>query len=136
MNIKQFRLLLTFVILATLPSVYAIVDPWTAISGMVTYLPHVALPPDSQVSVNLIDLTANPPIIVSNQSFTTSKQVPIPFAVPIDIRWIDEGRNYGLEAEIRDADENLILQTSEPFLVLTHGNPISLLGLVLEIASQ
>nr|MBA2378990.1 YbaY family lipoprotein [Blastocatellia bacterium] len=83
------------------------------IRGTVTYLQRIALGPNSQISVRLVD-SANPQgdAIAEETIIVTNRQVPISFELNYNPRDIDRQRNYELWAEIR-TDGQLRFQSEQ-----------------------
>ena len=72
------------------------------VRGSVVYREKIALPPDAEIVVQLLDVT-RPDRPVVNASTTVKadgRQVPIPFALPIDPAKVT-GRLHALHASIR-----------------------------------
>ena len=93
-----------------------------SIKGTVTYLQRIALGPNSEVTVRLID-TATPegtPVAEAKVP-TNGKQVPIPFELRYEQRDINRQRTYELRAEIR-TDGRLRFRSA-------NGQPIDLRGI-------
>lgn len=71
--------------------------------GSVLYRERVALPSDAEVKVQLIDAVSNPPevkVLAETTYRTAGRQVPVPFALPLDASKLEAGRSYGLRAYI------------------------------------
>ena len=99
-----------------------------AVSGTVTYLPRVALPPDAAVTVRVLDVTladAPSPVLAATTTATGGRQVPIPFTLEVDPDSIEPRRRYAVRAEIRGADGALLWTTDTVVPVLTNGAPSS-----------
>jgi len=72
------------------------------IRGTVTYRQRIALGPNSEVIVRLVDSadpTGRP--VAETTIPVGNRQVPIPFELPFEMRDINRQRNYELQAEIR-----------------------------------
>ena len=96
------------------------------LSGTVTYLPRVALPPDATVSVRLLDVgrADAPSETLSEQTIPTlGRSVPVPFALGYDADRIDASERYVVRADIRDGKGALLWTTDTAVPVLTHGAP-------------
>lgn len=96
------------------------------LSGTVTYRERIALPPDAQLTVRLLDvsLADAPSVTIAEQ--TTEKagrQVPLPFALSYDPSRIDARHRYVVRAEIRDGRGAPLWTTDTATPVLTHGAP-------------
>lgn len=96
----------------------------TAITGNVTYMERIALPPDAVVQVQLQDVSRAdaPAIVLGDQTITASHQVPIPFRIEYDPKQIVENHTYSLTARIT-IDGQLRWTNTTAILVLTQGNP-------------
>ena len=95
------------------------------VSGTVTYLVRIALPPQAVVEVQLQDVSPAdaPARVVAEQKFTLgNKQVPVPFALKYDPGKIDAKHSYALRAQISAAGE-LKFITDRVYKVITQGNP-------------
>lgn len=98
------------------------------LTGTVTYLPRIALPPDAAVVVRLLDVSrADAPseTLAEETVSTEGASVPIPFALRYDADQVDARRRYVVRAEIRDALGDLIWTTDTAVPVLTNGAPSS-----------
>ena len=73
-----------------------------AVRGSIVYREKVALPPDAEIVVRLLDVTRpdRPAMIASVSVKSAGRQVPIPFALPIDPAKVT-GRLHALHATIR-----------------------------------
>ena len=74
--------------------------------GTVTYRQRIALTPDSEVLVRIVD-AANPsgPAAAETRVTVGNRQVPIPFELEYQNRDIDRQRNYEVQAEIRTGSQ-------------------------------
>lgn len=96
------------------------------ISGTVTYLPRIALPPDAVVRVWLEDASRadTAATIVAEQTIPTQgRQVPIPFSLEYDRAHIDAMHRYVLTAEIHGEGGALLWAADTARAVLTSGAP-------------
>ncbi len=96
------------------------------LSGTVTYLPRIALPPDAVVEVQLKDvsLADAPAKVLAEQTITTAgRQVPIPFTLRYDAADIQQQHTYAVRAAIRDADGTLRWTSDTMHPVLTRDAP-------------
>lgn len=96
------------------------------LSGTVTYLPRIALPPNAVVHVRLEDVSRAdaPAITLAEQTIPTEgRQVPIPFELVYDPSRIEASHRYAVRAEIRGGDEGLLWTTDTMHPVLTSGAP-------------
>lgn len=96
-----------------------------AVTGTVTYLERIALPPNAVVIVRLVDVSrADAPavILVEQQIATNGKQVPFAFTLTYDPARIDPRSTYAVQARI-EVDGQLWFVTTERYAVITQGNP-------------
>lgn len=96
------------------------------LSGTVTYLPRIALPPDAVVHVRLEDVSradAAALTLAERTIPTRGRQVPIPFELTYDPTRVEEGRRYHVRATIRDGEGNLLWTTDTAHPVLAAGIP-------------
>ena len=97
-----------------------------AITGRITYLPRIALPPDAVVTLGLLDVSRADALseTLSEIEFAVEgRQVPLPFIIRYDRADVDEGRRYVLRAQIRDAAGALLWTTDSAVPVITNGAP-------------
>ncbi len=106
------------------------------IRGTVTYRQRIAMPPNAEVSVRLVesaDPSGNP--VAETTVTPATRQVPIPFELNFDLRDINRQRNYELWAEIRSEGQvrfrNQIGQAIDP-----RANPNANVEIVVEPASD
>jgi putative lipoprotein len=95
------------------------------VSGTLTYRQRIALPAGSIIHVALVEIRgkATESVVLSDQSFPASGQVPIPFAITFDPKVVDPARHYAVRARITDADGRVFWATPRPVPVLTQGHP-------------
>lgn len=95
-----------------------------SVTGTVSYLQRIALPPGAIVEAKLVDVSRAdaPAIVLSEQTIVTQgEQVPIPFTLPYDPADIDPRYRYAVQARITiDGELAWISTTSYP--VITQGN--------------
>lgn len=104
------------------------------VSGTLTYLQRIALPPGAVANVQIQDISRAdaPADVIGEQEIPMDgKSVPVAFAVPYDPSQIQEGNRYSLRAEIRDAAGKLLFTTDTVTPVITGGNPTSGIELIL-----
>jgi putative lipoprotein len=73
------------------------------VQGSVLYRERAALPADAQVRVQLVDAVSKAPevIVLAETTFgTAGRQVPVPFALPVDTAKLEPGRSYALRGYI------------------------------------
>jgi len=95
------------------------------VSGTVSYLQRIALPPEAVIQVQLLDvsLADAPAKVIAEQTINLGqRQVPIPFELTYDSTKIDGKHTYSLSAKITLNGELRFL-TDKSYLVLTRGNP-------------
>lgn len=96
------------------------------VTGTVTYLQRIALPPDAVVIVQIEDVSRAdaPAEVIGEQVIRTGgQQVPIPFEVPYDADQIEENRSYSLRVRIEDGAGSLLFINDTSMPVITQGNP-------------
>jgi len=95
------------------------------VSGTVSYLQRIALPPEAVIQVQLLDvsLADAPAKVIAKQTINLGqRQVPIPFELTYDSTKIDEKHTYSLSAKITLKGELRFL-TDKSYPVVTRGNP-------------
>jgi putative lipoprotein len=95
------------------------------ITGTVTYLQRIALPPDAELKVTLEDISlqdAPAGVIAEKVIPAKGKQVPLAFAIEYDPEVIEENHSYSVRAEILIGGEPKFT-TMQSYPVLTRGNP-------------
>ena len=96
------------------------------LTGTVTYLQRIALPPDAVVTVRLLDvsLADAPSVTLAEQTIPTEgRNVPIAYALTYDPGRIEPRHRYAVRAEIRDGAGALRWTTDTTVPVLTQGAP-------------
>lgn len=96
------------------------------LTGEVTYLPRIALPPDAVVRVQLRDVSRSDVLAktIAEQTVSTEgRQVPIPFALSYDPDRIQLNRRYAVRAEIRESNGTLRWVSDTVHPALTQGAP-------------
>jgi putative lipoprotein len=108
------------------------------VTGMVTYLERIVLPPDATVTVTLADVSGTDDAVyaVAEQTITPTGQVPIPFSIAYDPAAIDTARVYAVRAVIRDSTGAVRWTTVELYPIITHGNPSEGVEVVLHMPSE
>jgi putative lipoprotein len=95
------------------------------ITGTVSYLQRVALPPDATIEVTFSDVSVQdaPPIQLGNQVIRAAgKQVPFPFEIGYDSRQIVSSHAYAVAAKIKNG-EQVMFASDAAIFVLTQGRP-------------
>ena len=104
------------------------------ITGTVTYLERIALPPDAQIEVILVDTSApdvTTQLIGQQLIAANGKQVPVAFVIEYPVEQIDPTHVYTLQARITLGNQPLF-DTPQPIPVLTAGNPITNVEIVVQ----
>lgn len=96
-----------------------------SVTGTVTYLQRMALPPASVIQVQLLDVSlADAPskVIAEDKITLGDRQVPVPFELKFEPSAIDSKHPYSVSAKIIvDGELRFISDQAHP--VLTRGNP-------------
>jgi uncharacterized lipoprotein YbaY len=95
------------------------------ITGSVTYLPRIAMPPHAVVEIALVDVSRADAAAITLASQTivmNGRQVPIPFELVYDPAQIDPRMSYAVQARIT-VDGQLRFINTRRTAVLTQGNP-------------
>jgi putative lipoprotein len=95
------------------------------VTGTVTYMQRIALPPSATVKVQLVDVSrADAPATVLGEQIITAggKQVPFSFEIPYDPAKIDQRFSYAVQARIEDAGRLLFINDTR-YSVITRGAP-------------
>ncbi len=101
-----------------------------AVTGSITYLPRIALPPDAMVEVtvrnaSLADAPSEMTLLANQVFLTDGQQVPLPFTVLYSSADVDERVLYSVGATIRDSAGKLLFVSTTMTPVITQGNPTS-----------
>lgn len=95
------------------------------VTGTVSYLQRMAMPPDAVVHVQLLDVSlADAPskVIAEDKITFGQRQVPIPFELKFDPAKIDPKHRYSVSARILTGDE-LRFISDKSYSVLTQNHP-------------
>jgi putative lipoprotein len=95
------------------------------ITGTVSYMPRIALPPTATLTVRLVDVSRvdAPSVTLAEQVIpTTGKQVPFAFEIPFDPARIEARNSYAVQARIEDAGRLLFI-SDRRYPVITQGAP-------------
>jgi len=86
-------------------------------SGQVTYRERIALPPNAQLRLSLVPL-AQPksPVVGATAVIDAVGQVPLQFSFDVRSTVVDDGRQYGLNAQIVSGD-TVVFASTEPVAV-------------------
>ena len=90
------------------------------VTGSVTYLERIALPPTARVEIKLLDVSLQDVVAktISEQTISLTRQVPINFELVYDPAVIDERYSYVVRATIYDGDK-MLFTTDRAYPVLT-----------------
>src|SRR5262245_6912003 len=94
------------------------------LAGTVGYRERMALPPDATIDVRLEDVSradVAATVLAEQRIAAEGRQVPIPFELRYPVERIEQNRTYGVRAEIRAADGQLMFTTTTPHGVLQGG---------------
>ena len=92
----------------------------TTITGEVFYRPRIALPPQSELGVVLLDSSLENPLVELFAASTTSldgKNVPVPFSLEVDRSRLIAGDTYVVRAVIRSNTGDIIWRTKDAHTV-------------------
>jgi uncharacterized lipoprotein YbaY len=95
------------------------------VSGTVTYMLRMALPPEAVVDVQLQDVSradAKAAVIAEEKITVGERQVPIPFELKVDAGKIEPSHTYTVRAQIL-VDGEIRFTSQQAYNVLTKGNP-------------
>lgn len=96
-----------------------------SVTGTVTYLQRIALPPAAVIKVQLIDVSRADAaaVVLGEQAYTAEgRQAPFAFAIPYDPARIDQRFTYAVSARIEDGG-TLLFINDRRYAVITHGAP-------------
>lgn len=137
-----FRMLIT-VLLVLLLSAYVLANQLGGskireLSGVVTYRERMALPPDSKVTVTLVETShsSSEALIIAEDIVAPTGQVPIPFVLKYDANAIRPEEDYGIRAVIEDQQGETLWATTEPHPITDLDNPEELEIMVCQPESQ
>lgn len=93
------------------------------VTGTVTYLQRMALPPTAVLTVRLVDVSRSDAaaLIIAEQVIRTEgRQVPFSFAIGYNGSRIDQRLSYAVQARIEDAGQLLFI-SDQRYPVITQG---------------
>ncbi|MET3924394.1 META domain-containing protein [Devosia sp. 2618] len=82
-------------------------------TGEVTYRERIALPPDAELWITLVNMSGGAPIASAAAELPTKGQVPLQFTLNVRSTVIKPDRFYGLTAEIRSGGR-VVFSSAEP----------------------
>jgi uncharacterized lipoprotein YbaY len=107
-------------------------QPAGEVTGTVTYLERMALPPNAQIEVRLEDVSradAAAKLVAEQKMTLGDRQVPVPFALKFDPAKIDPRHSYSVRVKIV-VDGEVRFVSDQAYPVLTMGHPSSVEVLV------
>jgi uncharacterized lipoprotein YbaY/heat shock protein HslJ len=122
---KTFSLLLVVSLLGACSGAPYVRPASDLVTGTVSYRERIALPPEAEVRVTLLDVSRQDvaAVEIARQVIPTGgSQPPFDYAIPYDATEIDERLTYAIRAEIFVGGERQFLSTTH-YPVLTQGNP-------------
>ncbi|MFD2179318.1 YbaY family lipoprotein [Veronia pacifica] len=108
------------------------------VSGTVTYLQRIALPPNAKITVSLADVSLqdSPMEVISSKSFVSEgRQVPFPFTLYYSKSEIDPSKTYAVQASI-EVDGKLMFTNDTAYNVITDPAQTVKLGLTLKMVDR
>lgn len=114
MTLSFKTILLGTTLSAALAAPVAALAETRTLDGTVTYRERMALPPDAEITVQLVDvsLADAPATLLGETTLTPSHQVPVPFQITYDDADLAEGHSYALQARITVEDQLIFINTS------------------------
>ncbi len=105
------------------------------VTGTVTYLQRIAMPPDAVITVKLVDVSRAdaPGATIAEQVIRNPGNVPVAFTLAFDNARIDQKHIYQVQARLTSGG-NLMFATAKSYQVLTRGKGNSA-DVVLEMAN-
>ena len=104
------------------------------LTGTVTYLQRIALPPDAVIDVQLQDVSlqdAPATVIAAERYIAGGRQVPFPYELSYDPAEIDPKHTYAVAARIT-VDGKLRWINTQQYGVLTRGAPVTGVDILVE----
>ena len=95
-----------------------------AVTGTVSYLQRIALPPNATLVVKLLDVSKmdKAAIVVAKKVYTNIGQVPVKFELPFTLSQITSNHTYAVDAEIRYEGKTR-WRHKQQYRVITNGSP-------------
>jgi len=99
-------------------------DSTATVTGTVSYLQRVALPPGAVLTVQLADVSIAdlPASVIAKQVIPVTTQVPIPFTITYDPKQVIPIHTYVVQARI-EVDGKLRWISTTGYPVITRGRP-------------
>ncbi|OKH19742.1 YbaY family lipoprotein [[Limnothrix rosea] IAM M-220] len=92
-----------------------------AVTGTISYLPRIALPPNAVVEAILVEASTKK-VLSSQQIAANGRQIPFPFTLPYDPGQINQRSSYTVQSRITVEGETQFV-TRDQFSVITNNNP-------------
>ncbi len=105
----------------------------SVLRGTVAYSDGLVVPPDATMKIELVDVARQdmPPEVIAERLIEGPGSPPIAFEIDLNPQDIDPNHTYYLVASISDAEVDLLYASTQPYPVLTQGNPSSVVEMVL-----
>jgi uncharacterized lipoprotein YbaY len=107
-NIRFFLILLALVglVACSTPSMIKSPETGAGVSGTVSYLQRIGLPPDAVAHVLVVDVTSpDAPRTIAGQTINRPERAPFPFKINYDSSGINPEHTYSVQACIRYGDQ-------------------------------
>ncbi len=110
-----YRLIAASVIALTVAACEEKAPQTHTLTGTVSYRERMALPPDAEVEVALVDvsLADAPSVTIAETRFQPQTSVPIAFELTYDPSKIDDRHTYALQARITDHGRLMFITTTQ-----------------------
>ena len=112
----------------------ALPAPTGVLTGTITYLQRIALPPEAVIDVQLQDVSLQdvPATVIAAERYVAAgRQVPFPFELTYDPAGIDPKHTYAVAARIT-VDGKLRWINTQRYPVLTGGAPVTGVEVIVE----
>jgi uncharacterized lipoprotein YbaY len=95
--------------------------------GTVIYSDGLVVPPDATLKIELVDVVRQnmPPSVIAEQLIENPGSPPVAFEVNLNPQEINPKHSYYLVASVSGANGDLLYDSTQPYPVLTQGNPSS-----------
>ncbi len=96
----------------------------SVVTGSVFYRERIALPPDAEIIVKLVDVSRAdaPAVVLAEQIIVPVGSVPVDFELEYDARQIDDRMSYAVQARI-ESGGRLMFTNTEMIPVITRESP-------------
>ncbi|AUH66571.1 YbaY family lipoprotein [Paracoccus zhejiangensis] len=114
MTLSFKTILLGTTLSAALAAPVAALAETRTLDGTVTYRERMALPPDAEITVQLVDvsLADAPATLLGETTLTPSHEVPVPYQITYDDADLTEGHSYAVQARITVEGQLIFINTS------------------------